>query len=68
MRNRQAERAAKQRGDGEPVGDRADHGGLGEGREIAPGRMPIFHHGGQGVEQGGKQQQKAGDQLHPRNR
>ena len=31
MGNRQAERVTEQGGDGEPVGDGADHGGFGEG-------------------------------------
>ena len=38
VRNRQAERMAEQRDHREPVGDRADHRGLGEGRDVAPGR------------------------------
>ncbi len=68
VRDRQAERVTEQRGDGEPVGDRADHGGFGEGGDIAPGRVDGLETGRDDVQQGGQQQQQAGDQLHPRNR
>ena len=37
VRDRQAERVAEQRDDREPVGQRADHGGFGEGRDPRPG-------------------------------
>src|SRR3546814_11115755 len=42
VRDRQTQRVAEQRGDGEPVGDRADHGGFGERGDVAPGRMAGF--------------------------
>ncbi len=42
MRDRQPKRMAKQRGDREPIGDRADHRGLGEGAHKAqPGIAPL---------------------------
>ncbi len=41
MRDRQPERAPEQRDHGVPVGDTADGGGLGEGRDEAEGRMHV---------------------------
>ncbi|MNE25518.1 hypothetical protein D3C80_1188500 [compost metagenome] len=70
VRDRQAQGMAKQCGDGEPVGDRADHRRLGEGRQVAPapGRLRHRHMRGQRVQRGGQQQQTEGDGLHPRQR
>ncbi len=62
--DRQAERMAKQRGDGEPVGDRTHHRRLGEGSQVAPRGMARFQGGRDDVEQGGEYKKKAGDPLH----
>ena len=41
VRDGQAERVAEQRGDGEPVGQRADHRRLGAGPDVADPRRPV---------------------------
>ena len=51
VRDRQPERVPEQRGDREPVGDRADHAGLGAGVDEAPepvlSSVSDVHHGGE---------------------
>ena len=58
VRDRQAERATKQRGHREPVGQPADHGGFAECEEIAPCPRVIAQIAGQD-ECGGHRQQQA---------
>ena len=61
---RDAERIAEQRDDGEPVGNRADHRGLGECFHVAPGRMLAVARTGNREQHAGDEQQADGDALH----
>ncbi|MFK4543212.1 hypothetical protein RKD29_002808 [Streptomyces tendae] len=67
VRDGDAQRVAEEGGDREPVGERADHAGLGGGRHIArPGaRAPVRGPLGQDVDHGDEEQQTGGGELHP---
>lgn len=68
VRDGQAERAPEERGDGEPVRERADHAGLGRGGDVrgpaagAPGVLGVL---GQYVDQRDQDQQTGRGGLHP---
>ena len=66
VRDRQPERVPEQRGDGEPVGQRADHRGLGGGPHVAdPGAgVPAEQHAGEEDERR-PAEQPGGQPLHP---
>ena len=66
VRDRQPQRVPEQRGDGEPVGQRADHRGLG-GRPHVADPAPTSaaeQHAGE-EDHGGEQEQPGGQPLHP---
>ncbi len=61
VRNGQAERMPKQRDHREPVGDGADHRGLGKSRDVAEPRMARLEGFGQRVQQRGGDEQAERD-------
>ena len=63
VRDRQAERVAEDRGDGEPVGAGTDHRGLGAGVDEA--EHAVVMAAGQHVDDGGEDEQPGGDEPHP---
>src|SRR5699024_2889340 len=56
VRDRQAQGMAEERGDGEPVGDRTDHGGLGGSRDESPGAGVV------GEDVGGQEDERGEDE------
>jgi hypothetical protein len=55
---------AEERGDREPVGQRADHRGLGEGADVADPRVCILLRAGDHEDDGGGEQQRECEPLH----
>ncbi len=66
MRDGDAEGVAEEGGDGEPVGERADHAGLGGGGDIArPGAgAGVLGPLGEDVDHGHEQQEPGGGEFH----
>ena len=65
VRDPQLERVAEQGRHREPVGQAADHRGLGRGLEVPPRAPAVAEGAAEDVDDGRGQQQAAGDQLHP---
>ena len=65
VRDGQAKRVAEQRRDGEPVGEAADHGRLGEGFGVAEPGLCRFQSAREGEHGGHDEEQAGGDDLHP---
>ena len=65
MRDRQTERMAEQRGNGEPVSQAADHCRFGEGAQIAEPRMLIDQRPRDEIERRHHDQQSSRDDPHP---
>ncbi len=65
MRDRQAQRPAKQGHHRVPVGEAADGGGFGEGRDEAEDRMQVRHHPGGDEHRERAYQHQRGQRLDP---
>jgi len=68
VRDRDPQRMAEQRSDGEPVGEPADHRRLGGCLDITPRTRTVAHGPADHVHHRGDQQQAAGDPFHPAQR
>ena len=64
VRNRQPERVAEQRGDGEPVGDRADHRGLRGAGDEPPDAGVVGEEVGGEEDERGKDEQRERERAH----
>ena len=64
VRDRESERTAEQRGDGEPVGKRSDHAALGSSTHVAEPGQPLLQRERDDERDGHEQERAERDRLH----